>query len=333
MVFSKLKIGRLASGGIITNYFCTSACRHCLYNCGPHWEKNYISVEVAEKNFRAVKSLGCSAVHIGGGEPMLRPEELGIVLDAGRRAGVSIDYVETNSSWFKDPESAETLLAGLQMKGLHTLLVSISPFHNEHIPFSKIQGVMDACRNAGVRIFAWIGEFIPDLSGLDGSQPHALSEFEEHYGKDYLRGILGRYWIHMAGRALETFRPVLRTKTLEHILRENTTGCRRELADTSHFHLDLFGNYIPGLCSGLAIALDDLGKPLAEDKYPLLSILNAKGIRGLLDFAAREYAFKPRQIGYINKCDLCTEIRFFLVQEGYDSSEELCPGEFYSGRI
>jgi hypothetical protein len=333
MVFSKLKIGRLASGGIITNYFCTSACRHCLYNCGPHWEKNYISVEVAEKNFRAVKSLGCSAVHIGGGEPMLRPEELGIVLDAGRRAGVSIDYVETNSSWFKDPESAETLLAGLQMKGLHTLLVSISPFHNEHIPFSKIQGVMDACRNARVRIFAWIGEFIPDLSGLDGSQPHALSEFEEHYGKDYLRGILGRYWIHMAGRALETFRPVLRTKTLEHILRENTTGCRRELADTSHFHLDLFGNYIPGLCSGLAIALDDLGKPLAEDKYPLLSILNAKGIRGLLDFAAREYAFKPRQIGYINKCDLCTEIRFFLVQQGYDSSEELCPGEFYSGRI
>jgi Radical SAM superfamily len=333
MRVSSLKIGRLASGGIITNYFCTSACRHCLYNCGPHWEKNYISVEVAEKNFRAVKSLGCSAVHIGGGEPMLRPEELGAVLDAAVREGVSIDYVETNSSWYKEPESAETLLAGLRPNGLHTLLVSISPFHNEHIPFFKTQGVMDACRKVGVRIFPWTAEFIPDLSGLDGSRPHALSEFEERYGKDFLRGILGRYWVHMGGRALDTFRPVLRTKTLEHILRENPTDCSRELTDTSHFHLDLFGNYIPGLCAGLAIARDDLGKPLAEDKYPLLNILNAKGIRGLLDFAAREYAFKPRQIGYINKCDLCTEIRFFLVQEGYDSSEELCPGEFYSGRI
>jgi len=40
MIFSKLKIGRLASGGIITNYFCTSTCRHCLYNCSPRWEKN-----------------------------------------------------------------------------------------------------------------------------------------------------------------------------------------------------------------------------------------------------------------------------------------------------
>ena len=97
-MFPKLKIGRLVSGGIITNYFCTSACRHCLYNCSPRWEKHYISVEAAEENFRTVKSLGCSAVHIGGGEPMLRPEELGVVLDAARRAGVSIDYVETNST-------------------------------------------------------------------------------------------------------------------------------------------------------------------------------------------------------------------------------------------
>ena len=330
MIFSKLKIERLVSGGIITNYFCTSACRHCLYNCSPHWGKNYISVEVAEENFRAVNSLGCSAVHIGGGEPLLRPEELGAVLDAARRAGISIDYVETNCSWFKDPESAEAILTGLRPKGLHMLLVSISPFHNEHIPFARTQGVMSAARNAGMRIFPWVAEFIPDLSEFDGARPHALSEFEECYGKDYVCGILGRYWIHMGGRALETFRPLLHTKTLEHILLENTSGCGRELTDTSHFHLDLFGNYIPGLCSGLAIARDDVGKPLDDDKYPLLNTLNTKGIRGLLDYAAREYSFKPLQAGYINKCDLCTEIRFFLVREGYDRSRELSPVEFYS---
>jgi hypothetical protein len=329
-MFSTLKIGRLASGGIITNYFCTSACRHCLYNCGPHWEKSYISVDTAEANFRAVKALGCSAVHIGGGEPLLRPGELGAVLDAALRAGVSIDYVETNSSWFKDPESAEALLAGLQPKGLHTLLVSISPFHNEHIPFARTQGVLDAARNAGVRIFPWVADFIPDLSAFNRNRPHALSEFEERFGKDYLRGIPGRYWIHMGGRALETFRPLLRTKSLEHIIRENIAGCSRELTDTSHFHLDLFGNYIPGLCSGLAIAREDVGKPLGEDRYPLLSILNAKGIRGLSDYARRDYGFEPRQTGYINKCDLCTEIRIFLVKEGYHCSRELDPREFYS---
>jgi len=332
MGFSRLKIGRLASGGIITNYFCTSACRHCLYNCGPHWKKRYISVEVAEKNLRSAKSLGCAAVHIGGGEPLLRPEELGAVLDAAQRTGLSIDYVETNSSWFRGPESAEALLSGLRPKGLHTLLVSISPFHNEHIPFTRTQGVMDAARKAGVRVFPWVAGFIPDLSALDNSRTHALSEFEERHGNGYVRRILDRYWIHMGGRALQTFRPLLRTKTLEHILGENTTSCSRELTDTSHFHLDLFGNYIPGLCSGLAVARDDLGKSLSPDNYPLLNILGAKGIRRLFDFAVLEYGFRPQQAGYINKCDLCTEIRFFLVKEGYDRSKELGPEEFYFQR-
>ena len=52
-------------------------------------------------------------------------------------------------------------------------------FHNEHIPFSRTQGVMAAAAKAGVRIFPWVAEFVPDLSGLDGSRPHALSEFEQ----------------------------------------------------------------------------------------------------------------------------------------------------------
>jgi hypothetical protein len=326
---SRLKIGRLVSGGLITNYFCTSTCRHCLYNCSPRWEKTYIRVAAAEENFRTVKSLGCSAVHIGGGEPLLRPEELGAVLDAARRAGVSIDYVETNSAWFTDAESAEALLAQLRLKGLHTLLVSISPFHNEHIPFSRTQGVMDAAAKTGVHIFPWVAEFIPDLSGLDRPRPHALSEFEQRYGKDYLRGILGRYWIHMGGRALDTFRPVLRTKTLEHILRENSRGCARELTDTRHFHLDLFGNYIPGLCSGLAIARADLCRALPEEKYPLLTRLGSKGILGLYEMAIVDFGFTPSREGYINKCDLCTEIRHFLFNKEFNGSRELSPPGFY----
>ena len=94
--------------------------------------------------------------------------------------------------------------------------------------------------------------------------------------------------------------------------------------------MDLFGNYIPGLCAGLAISRDDVGRPLSSDKYPLLNILNTKGIRGLLDFAVREYGFKPRPVGLINQCDLCTEIRIFLVSNGYDRSQELAPADFYS---
>ena len=127
---AEFRIKRLVSGGIITNYFCTSKCRHCLYNCGPHWEKKYIDHATAEENLRLVRSLGCRSVHLGGGEPLLRPDRLGEILGVAGNVGVAIEYVETNSSWFKDLEISKSILFNLRKKGLRTLLISISPFHN-----------------------------------------------------------------------------------------------------------------------------------------------------------------------------------------------------------
>jgi hypothetical protein len=125
---------------------------------------------------------------------------------------------------------------------------------------------------------------------------------------------------------------VLRARTLEHVLREQPGDCSRELGDTSHFHIDLFGNYIPGLCAGLAVACEDLGRPLAKETYPLLTRLFAKGIRGFYEMAAVDFGFRPSREGYVGKCDLCTDIRRFLVSRGYDRSSELSPEGFYSRR-
>jgi len=322
-------INHLRSGGLITNYFCTSSCKHCLYNCSPHWEKRYIDPSTAEKNLSAVQSLGCRSVHIGGGEPLLRPDKLGTVLEVASEVGVTVDYVETNASWFRDIDSAKDLLSQLRGKGLRTLLVSISPFHNEQIPFSRVQGVIEAARLVGVGIFPWINDFISDLSQFDPAKTHGLDEYRKVYGDYYLIQILQRYWIHLGGRALETFRPLLAKKTLERILTENPAGCAAELTDTSHFHIDLFGNYIPGLCSGLAIFRDDLGAPLSEERYPILMNLFYDGIRGLFKFAKENFGFSPQRINYINKCDLCTEIRTQLVNNDYRISNELEPQEFY----
>ena len=326
----EFNIKKLRSGGLITNYFCTSSCKHCLYNCSPQWEKRYIDPEAAEKIFEKIRSLGCRSVHIGGGEPLLRPDKLGTVLEVASEVGISVEYVETNSSWFQDIESAKALLARLCQQGLQTLLVSISPFHNERIPFSRVQGVIKAAKQVGVGVFPWITDFISDLSQFDPTKSHSLDEYLHVYGDNYLLQILQRYWIHLGGRALETFRPLLGKKTFQHILDENPGGCAAELADTSHFHIDLFGNYIPGLCSGLSISVEDLAKPLSAETYPILICLYRFGIRGLIKMAEDIAEFRPQKNLYINKCDLCTEVRSFLVQNDYLGSEELNPAEFYS---
>jgi hypothetical protein len=269
-------------------------------------------------------------VHIGGGEPLLRPDKLGAVFEIASKIGISVEYVETNSSWFQDIESAAALLARLRQKGLQTLLVSISPFHNEQIPFSRVQGVIEAAKQAGVGIFPWITDFISDLSQFDTAKSHSLDEYRQVYGDNYLMQILQRYWIHLGGRALETFRPWLGKKTFQHILDENPGGCATELTDTSHFHIDLFGNYIPGLCAGLAIWKDDLGTPLSMEKYPILLNLYQNGIGGFFEFARQNYGFSPQKTNYINKCDLCTEIRTHLITKDYNESMELNPAEFYT---
>jgi hypothetical protein len=284
----------------------------------------------AEKYLRVVRSLGCRSVHIGGGEPMLRPEKLGEVLNVAANVGVSIEYVETNSAWFQDLDSAVSILRDLRRQGIRTLLVSISPFHNEFIPFSRVQGVIEACRKTDISVFPWINGFVKDLSKFDTDQTHSLEAFEDKLGQDYLLSVLKRYWIHMGGRSLETFRSVLTLQPHQRIIAENPVGCAFELTDTSHFHIDLFGNYIPGLCSGLSIACEDLGKPLSESRYPVLTTLYRSGIKGIFTLAQKELSYVPKRSGYINKCDLCTEIRTLFVKNEYGGLAEFNPKEFYA---
>jgi hypothetical protein len=284
---SPIRVPRLLSGGLITNYFCPSRCGHCLYNCGPARSRDYIDPDTAERLLGRVREAGCTAVHIGGGEPFLDPEGLGRVLRRMPRAGMGLEYVETNGSWFREEASSAAMLRDLRDKGLHTILLSVSPFHNERIPAARMNGALQAARSAGVRVIPWVDGFFRDLAAFDPKRPHSLKEYMERFGGDYPLQILRRYWIHFGGRALETFRPLLPCRRPERILAE-AGDCSRDLRDTSHFHVDLYGNYIPGLCSGLAIRAEDLGQPLSEEKYPLINILYRRGVAGLKEMAERD---------------------------------------------
>ena len=329
---SRFAVNHLASGGVITNYHCVSSCGHCLYNCGPHRSKDYLEASTAERIFRVIMQRGCRSVHIGGGEPLLQPQKLAAVLEAARAVGLGIDYVETNSAWFVDGEKALSILNALKGAGLRMLLVSISPFHNAAIPFARVTGVINACRQSGIEVFPWVNAFVRDLSRLDTNRTHGMDEFEAAFGPHYLQRIPDRYWIHLGGRALQTFRPVYPVYPLEHILAKSPQSCARALGDTSHFHIDLYGNYIPGLCAGLAIAMEDLGRPLLPDAYPLLDRLAATGIRGFYQLAVQDCGFVAQRQAYLNHCDLCDEIRGALIRADKGRFKELTPAGHYEGR-
>ncbi len=318
--------GRLGSGGLITNYHCPSACRHCLYASSPRRSKKYISPETAERLGATARREGAFSLHIGGGEPLLQPEQLNETVKALRKTGVGIDYVETNCSWYRDYQQAVDILKELRAAGAGTLLVSISPFHNETIPLAKTRGVLAASREAGIGVFPWVDDFLPDLSAFDEQRPHSLEEYEAYFGAGYLRSIPSRYWVSLRGKALLTYRRFMEEQPLERILK--TSDPCRSLRETSHFHLDLYGNYIPGLCTGLAVDAEDLGKPLDPERYPFLALLLSRGPEALLETARQQYGFRPAA-AYVNSCELCQEIRSYLVLDEEIDSPDLAPAGFY----
>ena len=324
-----MRVDSLYSGGVIANYHCSSRCGHCLYNCGPERSHDYISAKMAEKIFSVLKAQACHSIHVGGGEPFLNFQGLLDFTLAARTAGITIEYIETNSSWFKSHDDAVIKLDKLLEAGISCLLLSVSPFHNEYIPLSKFNGVLAACRETGMQVFPWIGEFYQELARMDNTVKHSLGEYQKLFGAGAKNSLMSRYSLTMRGRALESFRDQLTLKPYGSLL-ESSDPCYN-LQDTSHFHIDLYANYIPGLCTGMAVALDDLANELNFDKYPVICSLYEAGIKGLASLAEKQ-GWSPHNKNYVSKCDICTEIRHYLVKQNF-SPIELAPTEFYNEYI
>jgi len=320
----KFRIPTLQSGGLIVNYACSSKCGHCHYNSSPQRNKDYITVYTAQKIFSFLKRNGCSSIHIGGGEPFLQIEKLKDVLATAKEYNINIEYIETNSSWFKSEQQATEVLRNLQDLGVNMLLLSISPLHNEYIPFQKVEGLIKACQKQQVSIFPWIRDFAPDIVQMDKTKPHSLDEYQELFGIDYKENIIRRYGLSIGGRAIETFRDSYIDKEYTEVLKEQPT-CSSYFTNTSHFHIDLYEKYIPCHCVGFQFDIDDLEDGIDDTKYPLANSIYKDGINGAFGYA-KNIGFTTKN-SYISACEMCEDIRHFLWKTKH--TNEIGPNGFY----
>jgi hypothetical protein len=283
--------------------------------------------ETADRCFQTISALGCRSVHIGGGEPFLNPEGLYQVLESATDAGMHLEYVETNSSWCTSKRRANEILPEIKRRGINTLLLSISPFHNEYIPFKKVRDLMEACEANGIGVFPWTTTMLPDVQTFDTDKRHSLTEYEEHFGNTYVPQAMSRYGVTPGGTALETLAPFMEKHDVGEILADESP-CSRMMG-TTHFHVDLYDNYVPFQCPGLSIRLDDVAGELSDEDYPIMNALLRDGVRGLYELASEEHGFEASRDGYTMPCDLCTAVRRYLALEKEIESHELRPTEFY----
>lgn len=313
-------------GGIIATYRCSARCGHCLYACSPTRSGAYLQDEEAREVFHYLRAHGAGSVHIGGGEPCLNFERLTALLRAAREAQVSVDYLETNASWYRGRERTEAQLRRLMEAGLDTLMVSISPYHAAYVPLDKMLGVLSACYNVDLPSFTWMDKFAPELNCMGARETHGYADFAAQFGEDYWRALPGRYGLTLNGRALYTHLSELPRHPVERIQGVDA-GCV-ELGSAHHFHVDPERRYIPGSCTGLALALEALDRPVREEAYPLVTLLYQRGVGALYRLCVREYGFVPDPAGYASKCHLCLSLRAHLVKRRLPFAE-LHPLEYY----
>jgi hypothetical protein len=322
-------IKQLSSGGLITNYHCSAACKHCLYKSSPKRDKSYMDSDMLRRLLKKAVNLGCRSIHIGGGEPFLNLNGLYRVLEIMQEEGVSLDYLETNASWFKDSASCQAVMGELKERGCSTVMVSVCPFHNEFIPLVKMEGVIEACQETNMGLFLWQEQYYRHLSALDKNKTHSFEELEEIWGRNYFLKAGKRFGLTMNGRALVSYRPYLPSKRAAEIIKENPQGCE-ELERTSHFHLDLDGNFIPPGCVGITVAHEDLGEELNPENYPHFLALRNSGVGELFDLVKNK-GFKEKESGYASKCDLCEDMRRYLLDQGLSQkTKDIGPAEYYT---
>jgi hypothetical protein len=241
---------------------------------------------------------------------------------------LTLEYVETNAAWVRDQDQAEEVLARLAEGGLSCVLVSLSPFHAEHVPLARTLALIAAAeRTLSGGAFVWIPDFLNDLRD---HPPEERLDLEAHLaarGDEHARRLASRYGLVPAGR---TGRYLHRhgQRLAWREIAAAPSSCATRLQDTTHFHVDLAGQYVPGLCAGVALPLDAVPGAIDLDSYPVLDALVRGGPGALVELAARE-GFEPHDT-YSGPCDLCTHARVFLVSRNPRAG--LGPVGFYDPR-
>jgi hypothetical protein len=321
-----LRIRRLHAGGLNLGYRCSSRCRHCLYACGPHRRDGAGKLEpvldaLAERAPHAV-------YHVGGGEPFLDRDLLAAVLDGFHDRGLNLDYVETNASWVRGQAHARRVLEECRGRGLRGLLISVSLFHAEFVPPGRTLDLVDAAYQVFPRgVIVWLPHFLRLISAMERDERLDLTGLIDEKGDRLALEIGLGYGLIPGGRAGRYLARHGKRTAWDAIERPS---CLERLENSTHFHVDLEGNYVPGLCGGIVLPLDAIPGDVPLGDYPLLDLLVRGGPTGLARWAMRTHDFEPDPQGYSGACDLCTHVRLHV--HGLDDFKELGPLGFYDSR-
>jgi hypothetical protein len=331
-------IPRPVSGGLMLSYKCSAQCRHCMYACSPDWEADWISVGHLEAGLsvlaryiqpspwgKEVISLN-HGLHFTGGEPFLNYTLLLTATEIASELGIPSLFVETNCYWCRDDASTREKLAQLQAAGLDGIMISVNPFYAEYIPFERTERCIRVSQEVfGRNMFVYQMDYYRQFKRLGIQDRISLEAYMDLVPGERLAQRVEMFLMGRAARQLRAFYPKYPARTFFG------EPCRPSFLRAWHNHFDNYDNFMPGYCGGISLGnwfeLDELtSNGVDPGTHPLLGLLIAEDVEGLLRFA-EAMGYHPTPEGYLSKCDLCLDIRRYLVTQ--DEFPELQPRAFY----
>jgi len=265
------------------------------------------------------------------------------------------DLIETNGFWATSEKIALQRLEKLDELGMERLKISTDPFHQEYIDIepvrrlAKIAGDIFGPKRVLVRWRKYLEKPI---------EMKCLSPSERD--QKYIRAI-SDYPCRFTGRAAGNLAELVASKSMATLASEN---CKLDLLGAKGVHIDPFGNVFSGTCSGIIIGnvnqirLEDIWKQFHPAHNEFVDTLFNLGPAGLLkkagklgyekvevcadktgtcwadksaklwaDKSAKRWADKSAK-RWADKCHLCTSIRQFFFNNGFEKSI-IGPAECY----
>jgi len=258
---------------------------------------------------------GCRSIHIGGGEPFLDFDGLLTLINKANKLGVMVDYIETNASWATDEKVIVETLKALRKVGADTFCISVDPFHAEYVPYAYPLRLAQVCGKYGFGYFLWQERFLRKMRDTNPDTTHDRAALEKSIGKDYIRDTADAYGIRMGGRAVNIEAEYQPLKSVDELLK-NAAGNRCDgLVSTGHYHVDMYGKFLPPGCTGYVIPLEEVVRGVPDGKYPVFEASLNGGSAALYEFAKR-LEFVADERGYASQCALCFHIRRYLSKHG-----------------
>ena len=130
---------------------CTGHCKHC--SEGDHAGfTDHLDGECAAKAVDEIcRVYKIDSLMVFGGEPLLYPEDVCKIFEAGKKAGIGRRDLITNGYFSKDEKRIQEVAEQLAESGLNRLLLSVDAFHQETIPVGPVMAFAKCIQNADIK--------------------------------------------------------------------------------------------------------------------------------------------------------------------------------------